>query len=281
MKTKPISRISAAILGLASFATLGVAQEAQAGTVTSSSTVAFEDVTLTLNGDSVVELFFDTVNGTSFVDLDGNSDDDLFASGPLQCPNSLTGSASATVPNGVSNSGATVDCTTDFVDTSNFAETEMTGNQGQANALGAYTIFTQNFDVVAGDFLDLTGTLNAEVFAEIEDWSPGETKTAAADFLGTYEVFLDNVVVFRGPPLDLAVALVNQNGIETDAIINFPLDGFDYTFDDSGSARIQFSAREQASSSIARAPEPSAVISLTTVGIAALVSRNKRKNSAK
>ncbi len=282
MKTKPISRITAAILGLASVATLGVAQEAQAGTVTSSSTVAFDDVTLTLNGDSVVPLFFDTVNGTSFVDLDGNSDQDLFASGPVQCPNLLSGAASATVPNGFSNSGATVDCTTNIVDASNFAETEMTGNQGQANALGAYTIFSDDIPVVAGDVLDLTGILNATVVAEIEGWSPGETKTAAADFLGTYEIFLDDELVFSGPALDLAVALVNENGIETDSIVDFPLDGFDYEFEDSGNASIQFSAREQASSSIVRGvPEPSAVISLAVVGVGALVSRNKRKNSAK
>ncbi len=291
MKKSPITRITAGILGIASAATLGVAQEAQAGRVEATASLTAEDVTVELTDitgtTSVIPLFFDTVNGSAFVGpfpgKIGPSDSDAYANGPVQCPVDLAGAASANVPNGFTNTSSSVNCVTNIATVSAIADTAIDGD-GSSNGIGAYTIFSDEFTVAAGDFLDFDGIANILVHGIIEEYEPGKMKTAAADFLGTYEIFLDGDLVFAGPELDFAVALVNQNGEEDIILEDIDFDdlGVDYTFEAGGQAEIQFSARSQVStSSMQGVPEPSAVISLAAVGVGALVSRNKRKNSAK
>lgn len=286
MKTIPINKMTAGVIGLLTATSLGIVQEAQAATVRSSSVANFENVTLNLvNPDgttNLIPLFFNTIEGNGSLTLDGNSDSDFFAAGPSQCPVSLSDTSNASVPNGFANSGAGVNCADiSVIEANNFAEIEMTGNQGEARAIGAYTIFSDTFQVNPGDLVDLSGSFSAEVLAEIIGWTPETTKTAAADFLGTYEIFVDDEVVFQGPRLDLAVALVNQNGLVMDSDSG-PLDGIDFEVPEgvSGLARIQLSAREQASGSIARdVPEPSALIGLSAIGVGALLSRKKKNNA--
>ncbi|MDJ0729563.1 MAG: PEP-CTERM sorting domain-containing protein [Crocosphaera sp.] len=317
MKKLPITRITAGILGLTSAATLGVAQQAQAGTVKATADLTVTDVTVELTNvggtSSVIPLFFETVNGVAevgpFPGKPGEPVIDAYAEGPVQCPVNLVGGASASIGPNVTNSGSSVNCLTNTATVTAFANTMLTDN-GSSNGIGAYTIFTGGFPVAVGDFVDFNGLLNLVVEAEISGYDEGEMKTAAADFLGTYEIFVDNELVFAGPELDFAVALVNQNGFEVPAPIAtipptpFPLENFsvddlpnptgnpdgpvDYTFvaadfanGTNGNAEIQFSVRQQVSASnMQDAPEPSAVISLAAVGVGALISR-KRKNSAK
>jgi hypothetical protein len=288
MKTIPIRGITAGFIGLFTTATLGIAQQAQAIMVKSDSQVNFRDVSLTLNNGNVVPLFFNTIQGNAFVTLDGQTDaPGGFSEGPFMCPKNLTNTVGASVTNGTANGGATADCSDQMLlQASNFANTMLTGNLGQANSAGLYTFASQDFDVVSGDFLDLKGFVKAQLLAEVKDFvpGPGESATANADYVLTYNVFLNNSLVFSGPLLSDSVSVINQNGIDTDSVPEIALDDLpfpvDYTFTDGGTARVQFSGREQASSSVRQTvPEPSALISLASLGIVALVSRKKNNNA--
>ncbi|WP_157951131.1 PEP-CTERM sorting domain-containing protein [Cyanothece sp. BG0011] len=284
--------MTAGVIGLLTATSLGIVQEAQAGTITASSDLAFEDVELTLNGNTIVPLFINTVQGSSGVNLDGNSNDDNFFVPNRSCGETpISGVASAIVPNGSANGGATIDCLNGSVtDASNFANLSITGNQGDASAFGEYTIFTNDFEVNAGDFLDLEGLFTATVAASIDGWRPDDLKSVNANYTATYSVFLDDIEVFTAPTLFDGVSLTNENrSINRTNFINgaqlpIPLDIgtlADYEFLNSGSARIEFFAREQVSARIEResVPEPSALIGLSAIGIGALVSRKKKNNA--
>ncbi len=297
MKKLPINRISAGILGLTSAATLGIAQQAEAGTVRGTAQLTASDVSLQLitagGSTNIVPLFFETLQGSAFVNpfpgKSGPSDFDAYAQGPLQCPVDVSETAMASTVAGFTNVTSGLDCApvSDPAVAFANAETILTGDNGSSNGNANYTIFSDNFTVEAGDVLDFDAIVSLFVEAEITGYSNGDMKTAAADLLGTYEIFLDDEVVFSGLPLDFAAALVNQNGVDTniDAVIdvNTLPGGVDYTFLAGGEAEIQFSVRQQVSASVMRVsvPEPSAVISLAAVGVGALVSRNKRNKNAK
>ncbi|MDJ0728796.1 MAG: PEP-CTERM sorting domain-containing protein [Crocosphaera sp.] len=299
MKTKLISRITAGILGLASATSLGMVQEAQAGTVSAIVDFSVDDASLELNTadgtTSIIPLLFNTINGSALVGpfpgKSGTSDSDVYAGGPIQCPVDLENSASANISElgrtGSTDVGSGVNCLTNGGNTFAFATTILEGDNLSSNGIAAYNIFTEGFTVQAGDVLDLDGLFTLFLGAEITEFTPGEMKTASAEFLGTYEILFNGEPLIPGPPpIDFEVTLMNENGLETIFLELIDFDelpgGVDVIFPESGIAEIQFAVSSQVSASIMRtAPEPSAIISLTTVGIAALVSRNKRKNSAK
>lgn len=278
MKTRITSLITAGTVGLLTVTSLGMAQQVQAGTVSAESSLLFTDTVFELNGANITPLFLNTISGSAFVELDGNSDADAFAQGPVSCPNFLSSTANATVPNGSANSGATFDCLSDVINASNFAEIEMTGDEGQADSMGAYNFFTADFAVEAGDVFNLSGIVEGLVSATIEGWQPGDTKTAAANFLATVNLVVNDEVI---PILEIfeEASIINQNGTGTIVVGPTPFDA-NYTFLENGSAGIEFFAIEQSNGTIMRTPEPSALISLSVLGIGALVSLKKRKNNA-
>lgn len=292
--------LTPALLGAVTLAAVGIPQAAQAGTIRARSTVDFTEVTLELidndgSGDGIANVWTEAFGGVNaggnvtppptpgvFVS-DGPS---LLTDGPLDTRTLIGGTAplDSNGPN-FADGSAEISLSGNILTTGNDAEVFLTGEGPSVGAgEGEYTVFTPSFAsgnpfaVTEGDTLDLEGFLNTELFVEITDWEPGDTKIAEADYTATYEILLNGEVVFTAPVLADELNLVNANDslTETSSVI---LDDIDYTFENDGFAEVAFFAREQAEGTNSQTtPEPSSLAGLLALGgISFLLKRRNRR----
>ncbi len=277
-----------AVAGLAGM----IPQAAQAGTAEAEAIVQFDDVQIQLlNGAGAV--LIPNLWNISVAEVSTGASasqpisPDLNSVGLTPCPVTPIAvvSAAGSGP-AFSDSSAFVDCSTPFADAGNSAFAFATGDDEEASAFGEYTIVSELFTVQAGDTLDvIQGTFFGSVFAEVTDFEI-PIKAAEANYIATYDIFLDDVLVNGAPVLTNTASVLNTNGtlgplVDT-ADFGDPLApdfvDLDYTFLQDGEARIAFFAREEAAVTVNRTtPEPSTVLGLLGVMGAGIFSNRRRK----
>lgn len=308
-----LTRLTPALLGAVTLATVGIPQAAQAGTISARSEVDFTNVTLQLidndgSGDGIGNLFLPVAPlgyDGSFAEVDAsgaiNGIDPVDAVGPVACANTpiTTIGAGSEFPfslaGGTINAGASVDCSGIPATASNFAQIDLTAAPGDPPisgfAQGEYEVFSDDFEATAGDVVDLDGFVAFDLFAEVTGFDGG-TKIASAEFEAQYTInrIIDGIVteVFAGSVFSGGVAVTNEDGQEilnntTQEIADpFPLSSpdFDYIIPEGadGTYEIRLAAVEQVTGAIDRekVPEPSSLAGLLALGgLTFLVKRRK------
>ena len=277
MNPKLFKSFTPALVGAVTLAVVGIPQAAEAGTVTGSSNVRFTDVSLELidnddSGNGIANLWdisFATVSAGGEI----NGSDPTVGLGPVSTDTPIDTRSLGQLPFVVGanevDGAAAVDLSNPLGITSNEASIFLTGDGPvSGSGFGQYTVFSDDFTVTSGDELDLNGSFQGIIEGEITDFTGG-TKIVESNYVARYDVFLDDELVFSGDVLDAANRVINENGEYSEDTGIIPIDDTDYTFENGGTARVEFFAREEASATIDRdvqVPEPASILGLLAVG---------------
>ena len=249
-----INRIPSGIVGFIIAAILGITQETLAATVFADSTVIVQNSTATLDGIDITPLFSNTIEGAvSIGPGQGNGNNGSYSGGPETCPTFLSDRVDRTKPNRSASAISQINCSGGITEILASANTEITGNNRQSDSSSEYNIVSDPFLVQAGQVFDFSGIVSTSLTVGIEDFGKRDIATVTSSFEATYEIFLNDELVFAGPVLANSINLENENGTETFAL-TLPFDalGVDYTFANDGLATVEFFGLREVSARISR-----------------------------
>jgi hypothetical protein len=281
-------------------------QAAQAGKVSVSGFVNFDNISLTINNNPFLTGARAVVSTSAAYSQNGLSLIDADTSGQVPIAGNLLLTETSTVipPNSSSvEATSTINIVGGDVKAAKVEGAIALLNgitppplEEQGNITSNEQVFTTNFIGNAGDDILFSADLFTQLKAKIEGYQLGDEKSATAQFNATYIITQltnlspgQNPIVFRGPDFSNAIQFINEN---TDTTVDFdrvgpdpdPITGLPgrlnlpFEILTTASYRLAFNTNLTLSATNynVSVPEPSAVLGLAGVALVGVLARKRR-----